>query len=501
MIHRLSVSLIAVAAAAGARAAQAEDIAQAQSQWFTDAQAVIQATLAKTPNTNRAKNVILFIADGNGVASNYMNRLWAGQQAGGMGDEYIQPQEAFPELALVKTYNINAQTPDSAPTAGAMNTGVKQRFNLINLGENAITDDCGTVAGNELTLFSELMTEAGKSVGAVTTARLTHATPAAVYAKTAHRNWEDEVPEGCTAQKDIATQLIDAMEAGTVDIALGGGARYFIPKGTATPNGGKGHRPDAVNLVERAQAAGIQYASDKASLDAATNDKPILGMWTDSHVSYEADRPETEPSLADMTKKALEVLGGNDKGFYLEVEAGRVDHANHDTNAKRAMIDGKAFADAIALADEMTNDEDTLIIVTADHEHAIAMNGYCGRGTPIDGLCMDVANEGIKHADKPVLAADGKPYTVVGYLNGTSSVLIKQEDGSYTAPEGRPEITQEQAQDLDYNQQVLIPKDSETHSGVDVALYAKGPWAHLFDGTIEQNYIFHVMDYAVNNGQ
>ena len=162
------------------------------------------------------------------------------------------------------------------------------------------------------------------------------------------------------------------------------------------------------------------------------------------------------------------------------------------------MIDGKMFADAIALADEMTDDADTLIIVTADHEHAIAMNGYCGRGTPIDGLCFDIAKEGIEHSGDLVLASDGKPYTVVGYLNGASSVMVEQEDGTYTAPEGRPEITQDEAQDLDYTQQVLIPKSSESHSGVDVALYAKGPWAHLFDGTVEQNYIFHVMNHAVN---
>ncbi|SLN56259.1 Alkaline phosphatase precursor [Aquimixticola soesokkakensis] len=490
-----------VLALATASTAFAQDLPQAGSTWFTDGQATIETMLAKQANTGRALNVILFVADGNGVASNYMNRMWAGQQEGGMGDDYVQPFEAFPELALVKTYNINAQTPDSAPTAGAMNTGVKQRFNLINLGENAVHDDCSTVAGNELTLFSELMTQAGKSVGAVTSARLTHATPAAVYAKTANRNWEDAVPEGCTAQKDIASQLVDAMKAGTLDVALGGGARYFVPEGTETPNGGQGGRADGVNLVEMAREAGIDIIADKAELDALDGSKPVLGLIADSHAAYEADRAETEPSLADMTKRAIELLSTNENGFYLEVESGRVDHANHATNAKRAMIDGKAFADAVAMADEMTDDADTLIIVTADHEHAIAMNGYCGRGTPIDGLCFDVAQTGILHTDEPVLAADGKPYTVVGYLNGASSVLVEQEDGTFAAPDGRPDLTQEQAQDIDYTQQVLIPKDSESHSGVDVALYAKGPWAHLFDGTVEQNYIFHVMDYAVNAGE
>ncbi|MEM1128896.1 MAG: alkaline phosphatase [Pseudomonadota bacterium] len=481
-----------------AAGAQAQDIVQAGDQMYTDAEALIEEMAARTPITGTAKNVILFVSDGNGVATNYMSRLWAGQQAGGLGDEYVQPFEAFPYLSLVKTYNLNAQTPDSAATAGALNTGILQRFNLINLGPNAVHNDCTTEAANALTLFSDLVTEAGKSVGAVSTARVTHATPAAVYARTANRNWEAAVPSDCTDSRDIALQLMDAFETGTVDLALGGGARNFYPRDSFTMHGGDGARRDGRDLVQEAQGRGIQVVRDRTTMNGAAHDAPVLGLFADSHMAFEVDRPPTQPSLAEMTKMAIGYLSQNEDGYYLEVEAGRVDHANHATNAKRAMTDGKAFADAVALADEMTDDTDTLIIVTADHAHAIAMNGYCGRGTPIDGLCFDIAETGIVHTGEPVLASDGKPFTVIGYLNGASSILLRQEDGRFTAPDGRPEITQEEAQDVDYVQQVLIPRFSESHSGVDVALYAKGPWAHLFDGTVEQNYIFHVMNHAVN---
>ena len=92
------------------------------------------------------------------------------------------------------------------------------------------------------------------------------------------------------------------------------------------------------------------------------------------------------------------------------------------------------------ICDELTDDEDTLIIVTADHEHALALNGYCGRGSDIMGLCYDVAQRGDKHSDDLVLGSDGKPFTIVGYLNGAGSVLVEQEDGTYAAPEGRPEF-------------------------------------------------------------
>ncbi|SFR03595.1 alkaline phosphatase [Poseidonocella sedimentorum] len=490
----MKTSALAFAAAMAGTAVAAQDLPQASSDWFTAGQATIEAMLARKANTNTAKNVIVMVADGNGVGTNYATRLFDGQQKGMLGEENVLPYET-PDFytALVKTYNINAQTPDSAPTAGAMNTGVKQRFNLINLSESGIHDDCTTEAGNTLTTFSEIVTDMGKSVGIASTARLTHATPAAVYAKTANRNWEGAVPEGCDNSKDIATQLIDAMEAGTIDFAMGGGGRFFLPEGTEVGQS-KGRRTDGVNLIERAEGFGAQFAHDTAGFDALSMDAPVLALFNDSHLEYEADRADDdEPSLADITKKAIEFLSQNENGFYLEVEAGRVDHASHAGNAYRTLTDGVAFAEAVAIADELTNDEDTLIIVTADHEHAIAFNGYCGRGSDILGLCMGVSKMGDKHSNEPLLAADGKPYTVVGFLNGSGSVL--REDVNWVGARG--DLTQEEATDMDYVQQALVPTSSETHSGEDVAVYAKGPWAHLVDGTLEQNVLFHVMHHAV----
>ena len=496
----MTTSRLAIAAAFAAAStvtpAVAQDLPQASSQWFTDAQGTLERMLAREPITGRARNVIVMVSDGNGVGTNYATRVFAGQQQGLLGEEHVLPFEEFPYLALVKTYNINAQTPDSAPTAGAMNTGVKQEFNTINLAEAATYEDCDSVDGNILTPFAEIVAEAGKSVGVVSTARITHATPAAVYAKTASRDWEDAVPEGCTAQLDIASQLIEAMEAGTIDLAMGGGRQHFVPEGTTAEEETEGARVDGENLIERATGAGAQYAFDTASFEGLdlSGDAPVLGLFEDSHMQYEYDRTD-EPSLAEMTAAAIEYLSSNEEGFYLEVEAGRVDHANHAGNAYRTMTDGVAFAEAVAMADEMTDDADTLIIVTADHEHAIAFNGYCGRGSPILGLCYEIDTENTEYAaDTPNLGDDGKPYTVIGYLNGVGSVLLEDEEFSGA----RPEVTQEDATDPEYIQQALIPMSSETHSGEDVAVYAKGPYAHLFDGTVEQNYIFHVMNHAVN---
>jgi alkaline phosphatase len=195
-----------------------------------------------------------------------------------------------------------------------------------------------------------------------------------------------------------------------------------------------------------------------------------------------------------MTEMAINALSGDEDGFFLQIEAGRVDHANHAGNLHRTVTDGAAFEAAVAKAAEMTSSDDTLIIVTADHDHVMAFPGYCGRGAPVTGLCLEIDNAGEKHLDTPMLAKDGKPYTVVVYANGSGSVLTKQDDGTYSGT--RPVVTQEEATDPDYTQQALIPMSSETHSAVDVAIYARGPWAHLIDGTVEQNYIFHVMMHA-----
>lgn len=494
----MKTSALAVIAAMTASGAMAQDISQTDSEWFAAGQATIEQRLALQPNTNRARNIILFNADGNGVATNYAIRLFAGQQAGGLGDDHVLPYEAFAHMALVKTYTVNGQTPDSAPTASSMLTGVKSKNTMINVDGDVAVGDCANLSGNELTTLSQLADGMGKSVGIISTARLTHATPAAAYATTVHRNWEDDslMPEGCDAQKDIAAQLFDAMESGLIDLALGGGRQHFLPTDVTDDEGRTGTRTDGRNLIEEITALGGQYVWDDegfAGLGTAGN-APILGLFEASHMKYEHDRTG-EPSLAEMTSAAIERLSANEEGYFLSIEAGRVDHANHAGNLHRVLSDGVAFADAVQTAIDMVDDSDTLIIVTADHEHAIAFNGYCGRGSDITGLCMGINDEGVEHTGEPELAADGKPYTVAGYLNGVGSVLVEQEDGTFSGE--RPTVTNDEATDPDYLQQALVPMESETHSGVDVAVYAHGPWAHLVGGTIEQNVIFHVMHHAM----
>ena len=215
---------------------------------------------------------------------------------------------------------------------------------------------------------------------------------------------------------DIARQLIEYPYGDGLEVALGGGRRSFLPGSMADPEdaGHTGERLDERDLtrewVDRyANAAFVWNAEQLAAIDPARTDH-LLGLFERSHMEYEHDRPTDaggEPSLAEMTGQAIRILSRNRNGFYLLVEAGRVDHAHHDVNAYRTLTDGLAFADAVATAAGMTSEQDTLIVVTADHGHVLTIAGYPARGNPILGLSRNAAGE-------LNLALDGKPYPHAG---------------------------------------------------------------------------------------
>ena len=137
-----------------------------------------------------AKNVILFIGDGMGVSTITAARIYDGQTKGMDGEENVLSFERFPNLALIKTYNTNQQVPDSAGTATAMLTGTKTRAGVINIGPNARRSSCESARANPLTTIVDEAKRRGLSAGVVTTTRLTHATPATMYARSAERDWE-----------------------------------------------------------------------------------------------------------------------------------------------------------------------------------------------------------------------------------------------------------------------------------------------------------------------
>jgi alkaline phosphatase len=163
---------------------------QTESHWYQSPQHELAQKPRFRPNA-KAKNVILFIGDGMGIGTVTAARILAGQNKGQSGEENRLSFEYFPFTGLSKTYNVDAQTPDSAGTMTAIITGVKTNAGLIGVDEHVKRGVCDGLAGHELVTTLEMAELQGKSTGIVTTARVTHATPAATYAKSADRDWED----------------------------------------------------------------------------------------------------------------------------------------------------------------------------------------------------------------------------------------------------------------------------------------------------------------------
>jgi len=514
---------VALAAASPVHAAKDKDMVipdyQAGSPWFLEAENRVSERIGAPGWGKRAKNVILFIGDGMGVSTVTAARILEGQMKGMQGEENNLSFDLFPYTGLAKTYNVNAQTPDSAGTMTAMMTGVKTDVGVIGVDEDIVRGDCSTVFGNELVTALELSELAGRSTGVIATARITHATPAATYAKSADRNWEDisdmpadAVDGGCV---DIAKQLVyfeerledrfDGADVDGIEVVMGGGRRHFLPKDAAY------NSPDAVSTVEGDRTDGLdltavwqdmypegEYVFDQAGFDAIDPEKTekIFGLFNESHMQYEEDRHNDiagEPSLEEMTVKAIQTLDNNRNGFFLMVESGRIDHGHHAGSAHGALTDTIEFSQAVQAAMESVDMSETLIIVTADHSHVFTIAGYPKRGNPILGKVVAVGS------DTPALAADGLPYTTLGYTNGRGFRNLGNEtdpDVSYGLPivDGRQDLVTVDTETTGFHQETLIPLSSETHAGEDIAIYGKGKGASLVSGTNEQNVIFHVMN-------
>ena len=440
-----------------------------------------------------ANNVILFLGDGMGVSTVTAARIYEGQQQGKSGEENDLAFDKFENLALIKTYNTDAQVPDSAGTISAILTGQKTRAGVSGIAATVDRGDCVTSLDHQLPTILELAEKAGLRSGVVSTARITHATPAGAYAHYPERNWEDDgdlseeaKQQGC---KDIARQLIEFSHGDGVDLVLGGGRANFIPEGVQDPEHKEknGKRTDERNLIKEWMNArkGRSYVwrtSDFLGLKTSGAGQ-VLGLFEPSHMLFEADRLSDvagEPSLSEMTEFAVKMLNHkNDKGFFLLVEAGRIDHGHHFGNAYRALTDTVELSTAVAKAASLVDLKETLIIVTADHSHTLTISGYQARGNPILGLARAGGHD--------VPDATGKPYTTLSYANGPG---YQKEI---------PDLNQVDTSANDYKQLSTRPMYMETHAGEDVAAYATGLNSELVRGTMEQNELFYVMRKALIN--
>ena len=344
---------------------------------------------AQASPTNQ--NVILYIGDGFGLAPKTAARMALGQ--GADGKRYTSDAN-FKVLALdnlkynatVTTHSLNSWITDSAPGASVYACGKKGKQDNEVLALDPAT-------GTPIETILEAAKKQGYAVGIVTTARITHATPAAFASHIWYRDLEDYIAAQYIASNQAEYQAIfnasptasfrylaardwelPAPKVGVeVDVLLGGGSRHFLPKNVASqyeaivdanglsvldPATGeaaklpRGKRTDDVDLVDYAvKQRGYKFVNSRDALNNVDlsqfgpGGKKLLGLFNASHVNYEQDRQLSapwEPSLAEMTQMAIKVLQAksNGKGFFLMVESGRIDHLEHSNTGGISVVAG-----------------------------------------------------------------------------------------------------------------------------------------------------------------
>ncbi|XP_024867989.1 alkaline phosphatase 4-like isoform X1 [Temnothorax curvispinosus] len=455
--------------------------------WLKSGQETLHRILSEQKNENRAKNVIIFIGDGMGLSTITSGRIYIGQLNGQSGEEYQLAFEKFSNTGLAKTYNVDKQVPDSAGTATAIFSGVKTKYRLIGLDARAENSKCDKKinALSKVTTVADWAQQSGMDTGFVTTTRITHATPAGLYAHINHRDWESDsdVPkdqQSCV--KDIARQLIEDEPGSQFKVILGGGAQQMGLK----LNTNDLSRSDGRNLVDKWQVShpkgrAVTNMQDLMSIDIA-NTSHIFGVFSPGHMPYHAVKTDEIPSLANMTTQAIRLLKKNKNGFLLMVESGKIDLAHHGNWAKLALRELYELDEAVKVALRLLNMEETLIIVTADHSHSFTLNGYPERGNDILGFASKSSSR--------------EAYETLSYANGPGFYYHRRNDSNNVNETWR-KVEEDQTRDEPFYRHFAAKylKD-ETHGGEDVGVYATGPYSHLFRGTFEQNYIAHAVAYA-----
>lgn len=397
----------------------------------------------------KVDNVIFMIPDGFSAAYATNYRWFKGDTP--IWDDLL--------VGMVKTHSANSEVTDSAAAGTAFATGEKTNNGMISVSPD----------GKELETILEASKKAGKSTGLVATSTITHATPAVFASHVASR----------ANEADIAPQMLER-----VDVLLGGGKKFFLPKS-------EGGEQAEKNLITEAKNNGYQFVETRGELQSVKG-KKLLGLFAADGMAPELDRKRTEqPSLAEMTAKAIDVLDQNKKGFFLMVEGSQIDWAGHAHDAAWAMKDTEAFEDAVKEAiDYAKKDGRTLVVTVGDHDTGgMSVGGYGEYAAKLHVL-REVSATGNYMATQ----LDKERSNVKEVVKKYANIELTDEEIERIQSAKNPANA---INDL-ISQRALVGWSSSAHTGVDVQLYAFGPQSTMFSGLIDNTDIPKLMAKAMN---
>ena len=487
----------------------------------TDDQNTVAAATMSNETGKTPKYVFLFIGDGMSYpqiqsTSDYLGALndedyWQAQPSlddnqGAIldGPEYLNFMN-FEGVGTAVTFDSNSFAPDSASTATSIATGHKTYSGSINV------DETGTVEYE--TIAEQLKAQKGYEIGVITSVNLNHATPAAFYAHQASRS----------SYYEIGLEMVES------------DFDYFAGGGLLDPTGSEG---DQTDLYQLAQEAGYTVARTYAEADAisADTDKAIIieeNLADSDAIPYEIDRTDDMWSLADYVEKGIEVLD-NDTGFFLMCEGGKIDWACHANDAGSSIHDTQALADAVQVAIDFAAEhpDETLILVTGDHETGGLTIGFAGTDydtyldllenqkisyakfdsdyvasykenkTPFEDVLSDIEELfGLKAQgaadDKLVLTEYEMEQLRAAYeksVNGTATSQYEQEEYVLYGTYEPLSVTITHI----INNKSGISFTSYSHTGLPVAVLAEGVGAENFSGYYDNTQIYEKMADLLN---
>ncbi|MHA6482591.1 alkaline phosphatase [Paenibacillus sp. strain BS8-2] len=429
--------------------------------------ATVNAEEAATTSVKAApsKNLIVLIGDGMGPAQVSAARNYLMYQKGvehlTLDSIYVGQATTYADRGEDGGTIVSGVVTDSASAGTAFGTGNKTYNAAISVSNEDVAKPFASVI--------EAAELAGKATGLVSTARITHATPA-VYAS--HVRSRDN-------ENAIASQYLES----GVDVLLGGGSANFISKDE------KGKRSDET-IVDNFESKGYTYINDRSGLVSlpADTDK-VLGLFGGSHVSYVPDRSAETPSLADMTGAALEILSQEENGFAIMIEGGRIDHASHANDFPTMVQEMLDFDAAVKVAlDFAKQDGNTSVVITADHE----TGGLSLSRDNIYELNLDLwdaqKNSSESIAGKLKEAATIAEVKAIVQANTWITDLSDEEAEQIMAGDGSS-YAQEGAYNAVISKRLLVGWSGHGHSAVDVGVWAYGPIANLVQGQIDNTRI------------
>ncbi|WP_088830799.1 alkaline phosphatase [Paenibacillus tyrfis] len=398
-----------------------------------------------------SKNLIVLIGDGMGPAQVTAARLYSktvsGTESLHLDGYYVGQASTFSERMGVDGSIVSGMITDSSAAGTALATGRKTYNSAVSVSNEEVAMPYASVI--------EAAEAKGKATSIVTTARITHATPAAFASHVRSRKNEAA----------IASQLLES----GVDVLLGGGAAYFTGK-----------------ILPDFEAKGYSVVKDQAGLQTLTvkHDK-VLGLFGPSHLDYAIDRDSSSPSLADLAEKAIELLSAKPEGFVLMIEGGRIDHAAHANDLPTMVKEVLDFDAAVKTAmDFAIKDGSTSVVVTADHETGGMSLGRDNRYE----LNIDLWNrqKQSSQALNAALEQARTPEEIRKFVQTNTTITdLSDEEARFILKGDGTNYEREGAYNAVISKRLLVGWSGHGHSGVDVGVWAYGPIAELVKGKID----------------